>query len=411
LLSPLIKTFGAPGNADYILHNKFMVIDVNAPDSNDAILQTGSYNFSDFQTIGDYNNIVIIQSKQVALAYYNEFNKMWGGNGPNPNPTSAVFSNNKTASTQTAFTVNGKRVEIYFSPKDNAGLKLQNSIQTSDMDLFFAVYTFTDNTIANLIKSKYNAGIFVRGIIDENSKPFNAYAILNPVLGSNMIAFGGTDLYHNKIMLVDALNPESDPQVLTGSFNWTSQAQFSNDENMIVIHDASAANQYYQSLCKDYTNLGGIPCVAPPCPGANTIVISNVKGSTYQWQVDTGAGFKNIINNSSYSGTNSINLLISNPPSYWYGYQYLCLVDGTILSNSTALKFTAYWNGSAGTAWENPLNWNCGILPDANTDVIINNDAIDFPILNSSTKCRSVAIKKGASATMSGGASLVLTGK
>lgn len=410
LLSPLIKTFAAPDNSDYIMHNKFMVIDVNAADSNNAILQTGSYNFSDAQTSSDYNNIVFVQSKQVALAYYHEFNKMWGGTGPDPNPATAVFSTSKTASAQTLFNVNGTSIEVYFSPKDNNALHLQNSISTSNFDLFFGVYTFTDNNVANLIKTKYNNGVFVRGIIDENSLPYNAYATLNPVLGSSMITFSGSALYHSKVMLIDALNPESDPIVFTGSFNWTSQAQNSNDENTIVIHNASIANQYYQSLCKDYTNLGGIPCVAAPCPGANTIAVSNVRGTTYQWQVDTGSGFINITDNSSYTGSNSVNLQILNAPSSWYGYKYRCVVDATNFSAVMSLQFTAYWNGSISTAWENPGNWNCGIVPDINTDVIINKEALNYPQLNSTTSCRSVHVNKGAAATMNAGANLILTG-
>ena len=107
LLSPLIKTFASPNYSNYIMHNKFMVIDVNSADSNDAVLQTGSYNWSDVQTSGDYNNIVIVKNRQVALAYYQEFNKMWGGSGANPVTGAAVFSNFKTTSSQTQFNVNG----------------------------------------------------------------------------------------------------------------------------------------------------------------------------------------------------------------------------------------------------------------------------------------------------------------
>ncbi len=411
LLSPLIKTFASPNYTNYIMHNKFMLIDVNSPDSTDAVAQTGSYNFSDQQTTGDYNNIIFIQSKQVATAFYNEFNKMWGGTGPNPNAALATFSTFKSASTQTKFSVNGATVEVYFSPKDNVGIHLQNSISTASHDLFFGIYTFTDNAIANVIKTKYNSGLFVRGIMDNFSLHYNAYTILNPVLGSNMIVYNGSGIYHNKVMLIDALNPESDPQVFTGSFNWSGEAQTSNDENAVVIHDAAIANQYYQSLCKDYTSLGGLPCVAPPCPGSNSIIISTVRGSSYQWQLNTGNGFNNISDNSFYNGSSTINLTLMNTPTSWYGYQYRCIVDGTSISDTTTLQFTAYWNGSTSTAWENTANWNCGVLPDVNTDVIINTGVNFFPVINTSTACRSVKLNKNAVATLLNGINLILTGK
>jgi hypothetical protein len=354
---------------------------------------------------------VVIQDKNATLAFYNEFNKMWGGTAAAPNAGLSVFSTNKTPSAQRIFTVDGNTLEIYFSPKDTVGKHLQAAISTADYDLLFGIYTFTDNTIATLIKNKYNSGIRVRGIVDNFSTPYAAYTTLNPVLGSNMITYSGSGVYHNKVMLVDALNPESDPQVFTGSFNWSGAAQNSNDENVVVIHNGAIANQYYQSLCADFTSLGGVPCVSPPCPGSNTIFVSNKRGNTYQWQADTGAGFSNIADNGIYSGAATVNLSFINVPSTWYGYQYRCFIDNAVYSDTSTLKFTAYWNGSVSTAWENTANWNCGALPDANTDVVINNGVKFFPSVNSSTSCRSIKLSKGAMATLMSGITLILTGK
>jgi len=104
----------------------------------------------------------------------------------------------------------------------------------------------------------------VQGIIDQFSKSYSAYTTLSPVLGTNMITYSKSPyIYHNKIMLVDALHPASDPQTFTGSFNWSSAAQTKNDENSIIIHDASIANQYYQSVCNDFFVLGGTSCTSP----------------------------------------------------------------------------------------------------------------------------------------------------
>ncbi|MBL0359073.1 MAG: hypothetical protein IPP72_20400 [Chitinophagaceae bacterium] len=411
LLSPLIQTFASANYTDYIMHNKFMVVDVNSADSNDAVVLTGSYNWSDQQTTGDVNNLLFIQSKQVATAFYNEFNKMWGGTAATPNGATAAFSTFKTPSTQTQFNVEGNLIEVYFSPKDAMNTRLQNSINTASFGLFFGVYTFTDNTVANLIKTKYLNGVFVRGIMDEFSQSFNAYATLNPALGNDMLLYTGSNLYHNKTMLIDPLNPSSDPQVFTGSYNWTTQGTVSNDENAVVIHDASIANQYYQSLCKDFTTLGGTPCVAPPCPSGAIAITSNQHGSSYQWQLNTGTGFNNISDTGFYNGSNNINLTLTNAPTSWYGYRFRCVVNGSTYSDTTDLKFTAYWNGSVSTAWENTSNWNCGSLPDANTDVVINEGVKYYPVINNATSCRSVKLNKNAMATIVNGIQLILTGR
>jgi hypothetical protein len=395
LLNAGIQTFASPINSGYIMHNKFVVIDANSATASDPFAITGSYNWSTQQTNTDYNNIIIVQDKPVALAYYNEFNKMWGGSGPTPNVGAAVFSTSKTASAQTSFNVNGTTVELYFSPKDNAGTHLQNAINTANDDLFFGIYAFTDNSIANLINTKYNAGINVRGIMDVFSQTYTPYTTLNSVLGSNMIVYNSTGLYHNKIMIVDAFDSTSDPLVCTGSFNWSLSAETSNDENSIIVHDPFIANQYYQSLCQNFTDFGGIPCIAAPCPGGPTVIVSSLTGASYQWQISTGGPFTNISNGANYAGATTNTLTIAAEPTSWYGYQYRCNVAGSY-SDTTSLKFTAYWNGSVSTAWETPANWNCGVVPDGNTDVFINSGTPYSPLVSSLASCRSLRVNRSA---------------
>jgi len=262
LLNTNIPTIGSPTSGSYgIMHNKFVVIDVNSANSADPYVISGSYNFTLSQTNTDYNNIIIIQNKDVALAYYNEFNKMWGGTDNTPNLITSTFGTRKTTSAAHYFNVNGTDVQVHFSPKDTCSKYLSQVINSSDYDLFFGIYAFTNNTIANLILNKFNAGVSVRGIMDNFSKIYSPYTTLSTPLANNMISYTGAGLYHNKIMLVDALAPSSDPQVLTGSYNWSASAESSNDENFIIVHDQYIANQYYQSMCKNITDMGGNACI------------------------------------------------------------------------------------------------------------------------------------------------------
>jgi hypothetical protein len=78
---------------------------------------------------------------------------------------------------------------------------------------------------------------------------------------------------------------------------------------------------------------------------------SCITGAVYQWQVNAGSGFINIVNNGNYSGVNTGTLQINNAPSSWNGYQYRCVVDGNNSAVST-LGFTSYWNGSVSNAWK-----------------------------------------------------------
>ena len=140
------------------------------------------------------------------------------------------------------------------------------------------------------------------------------------------------------------------------------------------------------------------------CNNGSLALVSNLSGTTYQWQLNTGAGFTNISNNTNYSGSSTRTLQLSNMPSSAYGYQYRCMVNGTA-SLVTTLKFTDYWKGSVSTAWENPLNWSCG-LPDANTDVIINSGTVQ---LTSNALIRSLVEKPAVSVTVKSTYSLKIT--
>jgi hypothetical protein len=154
--------------------------------------------------------------------------------------------------------------------------------------------------------------------------------------------------------------------------------------------------------------------LSPVCPGsAISFTVASSTGSM-QWQVNTGSGFTNISNGPLYSGVNTSTLLITNAQSNMYGFKYRCVFTGNnALTNSQefVLKYTAIWNGALSTAWEDPGNWACGSLPDANTDVIIKSGVPNFPIINSNAVCRSLSATTVTSIGIKSGFNLLITGK
>lgn len=258
-LNSNIHTLASPTSSSYgIMHNKFIIIDANSTNSNDAILWTGSTNWNAEQMNTDVNNVIIFQDKPLALAYTTEFNEMWGGTGLSPNTTNSKFGPDKTDNTPHSFTIDGKNVELYFSPSDGTNSHILSSINSANDDIFFGVYTFTDNNDANAIKTKFQSGVYTAGIMDQFSNTYTPYTTLSAVLGTKLkIYTQSSSIYHNKLLIVDACNPLSDPLVLTGSHNWTTSADTKNDENTIIIHDATIANIYYQSFYQNFYDLGG----------------------------------------------------------------------------------------------------------------------------------------------------------
>jgi hypothetical protein len=74
--------------------------------------------------------------------------------------------------------------------------------------------------------------------------------------------------------------------------------------------------------------IGGISQNLSICTGSTITIPSAITGSSYQWQVDNGSGYTNVVNNATYSGSASKALTISNAAGGMYGYKYRCLVNG-----------------------------------------------------------------------------------
>jgi hypothetical protein len=92
--------------------------------------------------------------------------------------------------------------------------------------------------------------------------------------------------------------------------------------------------------------------------------------------------------------------LTQEPPTAWYGNIYRCVINGSQFSTEYQLKFAVKWTGFFGDDWEGTYNWDCGILPDENTDVIIKADQYQFPVIGSNAVCRSLILEPGAKLTI-----------
>ncbi|MFM2360843.1 MAG: hypothetical protein RLY16_2836, partial [Bacteroidota bacterium] len=156
---------------------------------------------------------------------------------------------------------------------------------------------------------------------------------------------------------------------------------------------------------------------APVCPGSNAqfVIAGNHLTHSLQWQVNMGNGFEDLVNNSLYSGVQTDTLQIIAPPTNMYGNIYRCVIrEGQQISysNSYRLRFAVSWRGTLGTAWEESANWQCGVLPDANTDVTISPAAVEFPIIGEGVNaiCRQLHLQRGATLKVSTGAHLIITG-
>ena len=150
---------------------------------------------------------------------------------------------------------------------------------------------------------------------------------------------------------------------------------------------------YYQSGCTTVqvdTKLGvyyTAPCTAPSigtqpsnatvCTSNNTSFSVAATGTSlsYQWQVNTGAGFANITNGGIYSNATTATLNLTAAHSAMNGFTYRCNVSnscGNINTNSVSLTVNPNnWTGSVNSNWATAGNWSCGLVPGLLDDVTI----------------------------------------
>ncbi len=260
LLDQGIHSVIAPASEDYgIMHNKFVTIDAYATNPDLAYVWTGSTNF-EFNNIDKFaNNVIILQDKSLAITYSLEFDEMWGSSGLVPDMANSRFGPYKIDNTPHNFIIGGSQVDCYFSPSDRTTSMILKTMETAEDELLIETMLITRSDIAYKIEEVYNAGASLKVIVHDKASCSNTVVnTIEGLIGSDFKEYGESEgMLHNKTMLVDPNEMNSDPTVLTGSHNWSNNAENKNDENTLIIHNASIANQYYQEFIERYNN--GIP--------------------------------------------------------------------------------------------------------------------------------------------------------
>ncbi len=264
-LNNQIPVLTSPQGSDYtIMHNKFVIMDANAANPDLPVVWTGSTNFTGGQLVDDANNVIIFQDQSLARGYKMEFDEMWGDTSQTAPANSSLskFGQFKTDNTPHEYVIGGKRVESYFSPSDQVNTQILKTIATANDDLYFAVMVITRSDLAYAIRDQIQQeSLAAKGMIDDAGTSPTPYGILSPSMGQNLAVNGHNWIFHHKYLLVDASNPASDPTVLTGSHNWSNGADQKNDENTVIVHDASVANQYYQEFMGRWCERNGGNCL------------------------------------------------------------------------------------------------------------------------------------------------------
>jgi phosphatidylserine/phosphatidylglycerophosphate/cardiolipin synthase-like enzyme len=220
-----------------LMHDKFIVIDQDE-------VWTGSMNFTVGGTYRDNNNLIRIRSAEAAKDYSNEFEEMF---------TRKRFGPEGKADTPFPdLTIDGTQVEILFSPDDSVAKRLLELINEAQESINFMAYTITSDEIGVAMRDKAQAGIPVIGVMDSGQVSSDGTEYNFFIEAGMDIRLDGNErgLLHHKVLIIDQ------EIVITGSYNFTASAENNNDENVVVLHDRSAAQKYLEEFQRIYNQAG-----------------------------------------------------------------------------------------------------------------------------------------------------------
>ena len=206
-----------------LMHNKFVVFD-------DQTVWTGSTNITVNDSFRNNNNVIMIESPEVAAIYEREFAEMWSGKYGPASP-SMVDSQR--------LTIAGTPVQILFAPEDEVIGRLVLLIEGAQSSIRFMAFSFTHNDLAAAVLARADAGVDVRGIFETRGSE-TQYSALGTLYcaGVPVRQDGNPGTFHHKVFVID------DKTVITGSLNFSQNADESNDENVVVITNPDIAAQY-----------------------------------------------------------------------------------------------------------------------------------------------------------------------
>src|SRR5215207_9617845 len=211
-----------------LMHNKFWIFD-------GQILWTGSTNITLNGVFKQDNNTVVIQSPELATIYEREFQEMWDGQFGPRSPSQLD---------QQSVVVNGSPIQVVFTSEDPA---LADSIipivNSATKSIRFLAFSYTDFPLAEAMIKRAQAGVNVAGVFEKVVSDTDAAEFKTLSCAQIPVRRDGNGGFmHNKVIVVD------ERFVITGSLNFSTNAEESNDENVIIIDNPDIAKLYMQDF-------------------------------------------------------------------------------------------------------------------------------------------------------------------
>jgi comEA protein len=265
-----------------LMHHKFVVIDGRS-----LIVTSANFTLSDVHgdlkspsSRGNANNLLKIDSPELATLFTQEFNLMWGdGVGGKQD---SRFGTKKPHRSPQQVKVGDVTIEVQFSPSSPSipwqqttnGL-IGKALSQAKQSIEMALFVFSDQPLVDLLEPQHQQGRQIRALIDPGfmyrsysegldmlgialnddcKSESNNHPWADPISTVGIPRLPPGDLLHHKFGIVDG------ETVITGSHNWTTAANQGNDETLLVIHSPLVAAHFQREFERLYADaVLGVP--------------------------------------------------------------------------------------------------------------------------------------------------------
>lgn len=214
------------------MHNKFIILD-------DQIVWTGSTNLTGNDVYRNNNNMLRFAVPPITENYRRRFEHLFAGRTGNdaphdtPNPRVSLSS--------------GVILENYFSPDGGADKAIEARLRNARQKIRVLAFSFTSDDQADLLIAAHNAGLQVQGVFERRNAEGSGAEF--PRLKRSQLDVwldGNCYIQHHKVYIID------DRTVIFGSYNFTSNAETDNDENLLIVDDPTLAAFFNQEFDRIY---------------------------------------------------------------------------------------------------------------------------------------------------------------
>jgi len=140
--------------------------------------------------------------------------------------------------------LNLKVLGVYFSPKGRCEEQLLYWINRANTSIHVLIYSFTLDSVSDALIEAHSRGVDVKVVFEEGQ--ITKYSEYQKLKAAGVSVRNDTNpkLMHDKVMIIDGII------VVTGSYNYSANAENYNNENMIIILSDYIADMYEREFEK-----------------------------------------------------------------------------------------------------------------------------------------------------------------